>query len=99
MPSGHGYKWARRQPGKRTDWYESFTDGCDTDGVVGGVGTGRHPGSGDPGLGDGYAPHTSNLLHPEGAEGRGVWPPGTNTDGHESFAGNVLTADDADGRR
>ena len=35
----------------------------------------------NPGLYDGYAPHTSDLLHPgRGAVGRSVRPPGAVTD-------------------
>ena len=42
--------------------------GCDPYGVGWGRGVDGSPGSMTPGYGDGYAPHTSDLLHPNGVQ-------------------------------
>jgi hypothetical protein len=51
------------QTGKKTD-----KCGYDPYGVECGSGVDVAPGSDDPGLCDGYAPHTSDLLHPVGVQ-------------------------------
>ena len=53
-------------------WVKLITEfrrcGCDPDGVVRMLGVDGYPGSDDPGLYDGYAPHTLICCTPEGVQ-------------------------------